>query len=122
MGVITVDGICIVDRDSCSIYSNNINWTGSYSYLSPDGSQILKSFFQIYVKNVDGSGEQQLTFIEHPTSSAAIGAAWSPDGAYIAFRSAHEGWLALYVMNSDGSDISQIANRVSWFAWQPAVN
>jgi len=46
----------------------------------------------------------------------------SPDGAKIAFISNRNGDLAIFLMNSDGSDVEQVPNGISWAlypAWSP---
>jgi TolB protein len=73
--------------------------------LSPDGSKILFSSgldgtFHIYIVNVDGSGLAKLT--DDPADD--LSPRWSPDGKRIAFSRAG----ALYVMDSDGSNVRQV--------------
>jgi Tol biopolymer transport system component len=70
---------------------------------SPDGTQIAftsdrSSGFQIYVMNVDGTNQTQLT-----SSGANSGPGWSPDGTQIAFVSNRDGNEEVYTMNADGS-------------------
>jgi len=86
---------------------------------SPDGSRIVYScrigggnhVFQICVINADGTGFQQLTSdnVQHLTAS------WSPDGTQILFNKIlpplAQGDVQnyqLFVMNADGSDVSQL--------------
>lgn len=84
---------------------------------SPDGSRIAftrgLSFtsLEIYVMNVDGTGRTRLTYDQ----ACAMGPAWSPDGAQIAFasdrhnnQSAYCDGQEVYVMNSDGSNITRL--------------
>lgn len=72
---------------------------------SPDGKSI--AFWsnrdgnqEIYVMNVDGTGQRRLT--DNPASDA--NPAWSPDGTKILFHSDRGGNRDLYVMNADGSN------------------
>jgi Tol biopolymer transport system component len=74
---------------------------------SPDGSRIAFSSEregneEIYVVNVDGSGERRLTNLPGVDATSA---AWSPDGDRISFV-AHDGeqWDA-WVVNADGTGL-----------------
>ncbi len=74
---------------------------------SPKGDKIAFSRsaggFQIFVVNVDGSGETQLTTEgsnEHPS--------WSADGRLIAFSSRRGGAQAIYVMRADGTGQTKV--------------
>jgi len=58
-----------------------------------DGNQ------DIYILNVDGSGEFRLT----DNAAADVSAAWSPDGTRIVFMSTRDGDPEIYVMQDDGS-------------------
>ncbi|MDI7248097.1 MAG: DPP IV N-terminal domain-containing protein [Bacillota bacterium] len=72
--------------------------------LSPDGKRVAYASdedgdWDIFVMNVDGSGEKKLT-----NNTASDGQpAWSPDGRKIAFASDRDGNWEIYVMNADGS-------------------
>ena len=58
-----------------------------------------------------------------PTAQiAGEGPAWSPDGARIAFVSARDGTYQIYVMNRDGSGITQLTRDLrlhSQLSWSP---
>jgi len=75
-------------------------------HISPDGSRILFSsdlegvVFHIYVVNVDGSGLTKLT----DDAAGDFSPRWSPDGKRIAFSRTG----ALYVMDSDGSNVQKV--------------
>jgi len=78
--------------------------------LSPDGSKILFSSdlegtFHIYVINIDGSGLAKLT--DGPAGD--LSPRWSPDGKRIAFSRTG----ALYVMDSDGSNVRKVTEPES---------
>ncbi len=63
--------------------------------------------YDIYVINLDGSGEINLT--NHPADDWRP--AWSPDGRRIAFVSDRDGNWEIYVMNADGSDVRRLTTN-----------
>ena len=70
--------------------------------------------------NADGTG---VTKLVDELNAKEIYPTWSPDGASIAFVSAHEGNSALYVMNADGSVLTRLTDSfigVLSIAWAPA--
>jgi Tol biopolymer transport system component len=72
---------------------------------SPDGSKIAVSAYggsgyDIFAKDVNGSGLAQLTTTAGATDRSP---AWSHDGGRIAFVSNRDGNDEIYVMNADGS-------------------
>jgi Tol biopolymer transport system component len=63
----------------------------------------------IYVINIDGTGETQLT-----TSPANdTDAEWSPDGSRIAFVSERDGNNEIYIMNADGSGVTRLTDNTA---------
>ena len=99
---------------------------GGSAAWSPDGQKILVTRYErgsrgkrsdIYVMNVDGSGQRKLTERGHD-------ARWSPDGEKISFVSGRDGNDEIYVMNADGTgqlNVSQNPRRDDrWPAWSPA--
>ncbi len=89
--------------------------------LSPDGKTVAytvgvvnkaenRTLTQIYVVNVDGSGQRQLT----KGASSSASPRWSPDGKHIAYTSGGQIW----VMDADGDDPRQVS-RISTGAGNP---
>jgi D-alanyl-D-alanine carboxypeptidase len=106
---------------------------------SPDGRKIVfenrgasagggksSSWYDVYVVNVDGSGQPTgLTKETRPPINRAPRAAlpaWSPDGRMIAFLSWNDDNHDVYVMNADGSgqtNVTRSRANESRFAWSP---
>lgn len=96
------------------IYTINPDGTGltrvtNYSGLdqfpgwSPDGKQfVIRRDRELFVIDNDGSNPIQLT----STSAPAINqmASWSPDGKTLAFLSSREGYLSVFLTDTDGNN------------------
>ncbi len=79
-----------------------------YSAISPDGSTIAFSYKgDLFTVPVDGGNAQQLT------SNAAYDACpvWSPDGSKLAFASAREGSLDVYLINRYGGEPKRLTSN-----------
>jgi Tol biopolymer transport system component len=95
---------------------DNPNW-------SPDGTKIVFAgtrshpMWEIYVIDIDGSNQTRLTndyglYFKNPT--------FSPDGTKIVMAGC-KAFCDIYIMNSDGSAITNMTNHLSyyqWFSWQ----
>jgi hypothetical protein len=90
---------------------------------SPDGKRIaFRSFanehYDIWVKNVDGTGLADLT----DDVAGDYDPAWSPDGSKIAFETDRDGNPEVYVMDADGGNLVNLTNNAAEDtepAWSP---
>ena len=90
---------------------------------SPDGRKLAfvserDGNSEIYVMNVDGSAQENLT--EQPASDSHP--SWSRDGRRIVFVSRRDGNAEIYVMNADGSGLRNLTRTPSADrdpAWSP---
>lgn len=88
-----------------------------YPVYSPDMTRIAyairdpanSNLADIFVMNADGSGVTNLT----NNSWDDFHAAWSPDGAKIAFTSNRDGNQEIYTINPDGSDPTNLTNNLA---------
>ena len=80
---------------------------------SPDGSRFAfrsdrdDGNFEIYVMDVDGSNQQNLT----NNHAYDWGPSWSPDGSRIVFHSYRDGNWEIYVMDADGSNQQRLTDN-----------
>ena len=90
---------------------------------SPDASQIAfvsnraGLTTDIYVMNADGSDVRRLTTM----LSSKLAPAWSPDGSHVAFTSLASGVGELWVVDPDGSNLTQLTDGPAneWYlAWE----
>jgi Tol biopolymer transport system component len=116
IGLMNPDGSAVTD----------LHVFGSDPALSPDGTRIAYCsmretlYSQIYVMNVDGTGEKRLTNID---TGDACGPAWSHDGKKIAF---HAFALVqpsrnprIWVMDADGSNQKRLTEHGMDPTWSP---
>lgn len=103
-----------------------------YPAWSPDGKQLVYGgpcgeATELFVCNVDGTQERQLTHLDGMSSLAA----WSPDGKRIAFQYIRRGARvsSLCVINTDGSGLTtifkeagpQAGGRPAWLSARAAA-
>ncbi len=122
--------IYVMNTDGSNVQRLTNNQTGdSNPAWSPDGSKITFTRAcqhnlcptqqppHIWVVNADGSNPTQLTDI------LAYGSAWSPDGTKIIFGGPGSGAADLFVINPDGSGLTNITNTSGTYesspSWQP---
>jgi Tol biopolymer transport system component/DNA-binding winged helix-turn-helix (wHTH) protein len=98
--------------------------------LSPDGSEIAfvrsfpgKHYDALVVANSDGTGERELSVLNHPEKFSFSGSAWSPDGKVIALGASADNGVS-FSINSiplDGGQSRQLTpqqwNAISGLAW-----
>lgn len=107
-----VDGnfeIYIINSDGTDL-SRVTDYSGldQFPEWSPDGKQLaIRRDTDIYLIDIDGTNPIQLT------NDAAVDqmASWSPNGRLIAFMSFREGYCSVFVMNSDGSDPTNLTPK-----------
>ena len=129
------------DGSSQTRLTDNPAFDGCLSW-SPDGNKIAFASirdgnFEIYVMNADGSEQTNLT--NNPSFDMAP--SWSPDGKKIAFYSLRKDvpdqkeygadgrwWYEynaeIYVMNADGSELTNITNNPAYDgypSWSPLL-
>jgi Tol biopolymer transport system component len=91
---------------------------------SPDGTLIAYDYRnpgtpirELYVMRADGSGNRQLTKLQHVSGLPA----WSPDGKRIAFQSnARLGHFEIYTIGADGKGLRQVSRSTTSDAFEPA--
>lgn len=76
-----------------------------YPSISPDGRTVAFSW-RGDIWKVPAQGGPALRLTAHPGDDLA--SAWSPDGGRLAFNSDRTGYLNLFVMDADGTDVQQV--------------
>jgi Tol biopolymer transport system component len=113
-------------------FDPNCNSCDEPTDVSPDGTRFLFLRFRrenfaneqaqqvaLFVENLDGTGQRQLTPYGLAFPHELAGARWSPDGRSIISETKHG---TLFVVHPDGSGLSMIRLQIgtpSYFAFQP---
>jgi Tol biopolymer transport system component len=127
-------GIFLYDirKDSLTQIIPNDSTNSAYSpVLSPDEQKIVfilrhgfneqgtsPYFFKIMIVNMDGSDEKmvvELPFVSYIDDTYVT---WSPDGTKLAFNYGSgmndDQWSHIFLINSDGSDLTQITHNTNY--------
>jgi Tol biopolymer transport system component len=120
--------IYVIDADGSNLVrlTDDPAQDGSPAW-SPDGTRIAfdsmrDGDWDVYVMDADGSNVTNLT--NNPASDQTNNPTfhqtptWSPDGSHIAFYSHLDG-PGVYVMDADGSNLTQLADSATDPAWSP---
>ena len=93
-----------------------LTYSGGYSPAwSPDGEKIAYDKIGIWIMNSDGTNAYQLT-----THRSDANPSWSPDGSKIAFDSHRSGSTNIWVINLDGTGLTQLTQKGGVLpAWSP---
>ena len=118
--VMNSDGSGVVQLTDNSADDSSPSW-------APNGRRVTfhsnrDGDHDIYVMNSDGSGVVQLTDeVVDWRSRLDTDPSWSPDGRRIAFQSglSYLGGGDIYVMNSDGSGVTQLTDNGEDPSWSP---
>lgn len=109
-----VQKIYAMDADGSNVrLLSELDFARSYPNWSPDSKQIAVKVFPssgddtaIAVMNADGSKTAVLTSDSADNNNPH----WSPDGKHIAFDSNRNGDYEIYVMDADGSNVTQLTH------------
>ena len=80
--------------------------------ISRDGTKIVYSDYntgRLWVMNANGTNQHAVTL---PPMGRDVQPSWSPDGAKIVFSSSRTIYYRLYIINEDGSGLTQISSSV----------
>lgn len=122
---VTLAGVarnCAAEQDSVSVTVGPGAPTPVVFALNCRAAPILFARGGIHVMNSDGTEDRPLT--DYPPGSAAVDIQpqWSPDGTRITFASNRGGNWDVYVMNADGSGVTNLTAHPAndqFPAWRP---
>jgi Tol biopolymer transport system component len=99
--------IYTINPDGSDLTRLTTNGTSSVPTWSPDKRRIAYvSNGNIFVMNADGSSQTALTDTGRDANPA-----WSPDGSQIVFARSNTNAADIYLMNTDGSGITNLTNN-----------
>lgn len=103
-------GLCMMDADG----SNRKTLTNKLADMpawSPDGSQIAFIAVGGGISVIDINGTNLVNLTDIPYND--YGPTWSPDGSQIAFHTTRDGNGEIYLMNADGSELTNLTNSTA---------
>ena len=112
--VMNADGSGLTNLTATTEWKRNLDW-------SPDGRRIVYTGFRIgdlthniFVTNVNGTGETIVSQLPEPSGGYGWGGAgeplWSPDGNHIAFTACVIRDCDTFIVNADGSGQQDLTN------------
>ncbi len=116
--LVNADGTGLSKLPNSPASINDLSW-------SPDGSKFAYSNGgDVCVMNIDGSGQTNLTQGRPSNggeSTRSVLPRWSPDGTRLLFGGESNNYRYVYVMNADGSNLSQLISLHQSMqpAWSP---
>lgn len=113
-----VPGVFSMDNNGSGLKRLTHGAVGPSVSWSPDGSMVAftsrgipyDNVFDIFVVRADGSFPTRLTFSTHFMGEIGAVPIWSPDGSKMAFRSDRDGNSDIFIMNSDGSSLTNVTH------------
>jgi len=100
-------------------------WSPDSSRIAFHGGVDVDAGDDVYVVDVATGGRENITDATDATMYAELWAAWSPDGAQLAYQSETDGRTEIYASNDDGTGVVQLTD--SQFqaeqrpAWRPCA-
>ena len=109
--------------DAHTVNTSALAWSPNRDKLliSSEGHSIHTTLRELHIMNPDGSGIARIT--NGVSRGASLyGGTWSPDGTKILYPSRDDSVVSLYVVDSDGSNRTQIVSgnaSQNYYGWSP---